>query len=284
MRGAQERADHHVLQHRHAFEGLRHLEGARQPELRPRLRRHAGDVVAFEQHLARGRHEIAGQAIEEGRLAGAVRPDQAENVALLQRHAGGIDRLEAAKGFCDVAGFKEHWRLLPRPARRRLAPCPEPVDQRQNAARLEARDDHDDGAVDDEGEARALAAQQIVGDFLQRHQDRRAHQRPEQQPGAAERRHDQHLHRDQDAEAGFGIDEAEHHRIERAGDAGQPGAQHERIKLGAAGGRAERARGAFGILDGAQIKSHPAVGHPPGDAERDRRERSGTDSNRAAPR
>ena len=32
MRGAQERADHHVLQHRHAFKGLRHLEGARKPK------------------------------------------------------------------------------------------------------------------------------------------------------------------------------------------------------------------------------------------------------------
>ena len=91
----------------------------------------------------------------------------------------------------------------------------------ENAAGLEARDQDDDGAVDDEGQPRALAAEQIVGDFLQRHQDRGADQRPEQQAGAAERRHDQHLHRDQDAEPGFRIDEAEHHRIERAGDAGQ---------------------------------------------------------------
>src|SRR5215218_9627216 len=150
----------------------------------------------------------------------------------------------------------------------RLAPGPQPVDQRQNPAGLEARDDDDDGAVDDEGQSRPLAAQQIVGDFFQRHQDRGAHQRPEQQAGAAERGHDQHLHRDQDAKAGFRIDEAEHHRIERTGDAGQPGAEHEGIKLGAARGRAERARGAFGILDRAQIKSHPAARHPPGDAER----------------
>ena len=41
MRGAQKRADHHVLQHRHALEGLRHLEGAGEAELRARLRRHA---------------------------------------------------------------------------------------------------------------------------------------------------------------------------------------------------------------------------------------------------
>jgi hypothetical protein len=122
MRGAQERADHDVLQHRHAFKRLRHLEGARQSELRPRLRRHAGDVMAFEQHLARGRNQIASQAIEEGRLAGAVRSDQAENIARLQRDAGGIDGLEAAKGLGDVAGFKEHWRLLSLP--QQACACP----------------------------------------------------------------------------------------------------------------------------------------------------------------
>src|SRR6478735_12210019 len=88
--------------------------------------------------------------------------------------------------------------------RGRLASVQQPVDQGQNAARLEPGDDHDDGAIDDEGEARALAAQEIVGDFLQRHQDRRAHQRPEHQRGAAQRRHDQHFYRNEDAEPGFG--------------------------------------------------------------------------------
>src|SRR3954468_7305352 len=42
------------------------------------------------------------------------------------------------------------------------APGPEPLDQGQNAARLKARDQYDDGAVHDEGQARALAAKQIV--------------------------------------------------------------------------------------------------------------------------
>src|SRR6266481_8840706 len=86
-----------------------------------------------------------------------------------------------------------------------------PLDQGQNAARLKARDQDDDRAIQHEGQAGALAAEQAVGDFLQRHQDRGAHQRPEQQAGAAQCRHDQHLHRYQDAEPGFRIDEAEHH-------------------------------------------------------------------------
>src|SRR5258708_16346570 len=150
---------------------------------------------------------------------------------------------------------------------------PQPLDERQNAAGLKARDQDNDRAVHDEGQPRALAAKQVVGDFLKRHQDRSAYQRSEQQAGAAQRGHDQDLHGNQDAEPGFRVDEAEHHRVERAGDAGQPGAQHEGVELGAACGSAERARRALGILDGAEVKSHPAIGHPPGDPERDHENR-----------
>src|SRR5438270_2678324 len=54
-----------------------------------------------------------------------------------------------------------------------------PLDQIEDAARLEPRDQHNDRAIQHEGQARALAAEQAVGDFLQRHQDRRPHQRSE---------------------------------------------------------------------------------------------------------
>src|SRR5436190_7560704 len=94
------------------------------------------------------------------------------------------------------------------------------VDQLQNSAGLEARDQHDDSAIEHEGEPRTLAAEPAVGDFFQRHQDRSPDQRTEQQAGAAKGRHDQYLHRYQDAEPGLGIDEAEHHGVERAGNAG----------------------------------------------------------------
>src|SRR6478736_3069725 len=40
------------------------------------------------------------------------------------------------------------------------------IEQRQQAARQEAGDDHDDRAVDHEGEAGALATQQAVGQLL----------------------------------------------------------------------------------------------------------------------
>ena len=45
---AQERADHDVLEHRHALERQRHLERARDAELRALLRRQARDVLTFE--------------------------------------------------------------------------------------------------------------------------------------------------------------------------------------------------------------------------------------------
>src|SRR6202049_1395986 len=94
------------------------------------------------------------------------------------------------------------------PFRNRCLRClvgygPDPFDQRQNAAGLKARDDDDDGAIDHEGEPCPLTAKQIVGDFLQRHQDRRADQRTEQQASPTERRHDQHFYGNPDAEPGL---------------------------------------------------------------------------------
>src|SRR5471032_2671363 len=88
--------------------------------------------------------------------------------------------------------------------RRRLA-----LEQRQQAARQEARDDHDDRAIDDVGDAGTLATEIGIRQFLERHQDQRADQRAEQLARAAECCHHDHLHRDQDAEARLGVDEAE---------------------------------------------------------------------------
>src|SRR6185437_9858827 len=74
------------------------------------------------------------------------------------------------------------------------------------AAGLEARQQHDDAAIDDVGEAGAASAEPGVGRRLQRNQDQRADQRPEQRACAAERGGDQHLHGYQQANAALGID------------------------------------------------------------------------------
>ena len=59
---------------------------------------------------ARRHRQVAGQAVEEGRLARAVGADQAEDVALLDRHRGVVDRLEGAERLGDVPGLNQHGR------------------------------------------------------------------------------------------------------------------------------------------------------------------------------
>ena len=74
-------ADEHVLERGHALEEADVLERAPDAALGDRVRRLAGDVVAVEDDLARGRLVDAGEHVEERRLAGAVRPDQADDRA-----------------------------------------------------------------------------------------------------------------------------------------------------------------------------------------------------------
>src|SRR5580693_9696623 len=75
------------------------------------------------------------------------------------------------------------------------------IPQLEQAAGLEARDQHDDAAIKNIGQTGAAAAEPGIGGDLQRDQDQRADQRAEQHAGAAQRRDDHHLHRDQNAEA-----------------------------------------------------------------------------------
>src|SRR6185312_13989025 len=141
------------------------------------------------------------------------------------------------------------------------------VPQLQEPARLEAGDQHDNRAIYNVGEARAAAAKPGIGGGLQRHQDDRAQERPEQGPGAAQRRRDDELHRDEDAEPAIGIDEAGLERIERAGERGEGRAQHQRVELVAPDRHAEAARRALAGANGAQVISQPAHLHVPGDEQ-----------------
>src|SRR5579872_3445702 len=87
--------------------------------------------------------------------------------------------------------------------------CRDPPPELQQAAGLEAREDHDDAAVEDEGESAATAAEPRVGGALQRNQDERADQRPVERAAATESRDDDHLYGDQDAEPALGVHEAD---------------------------------------------------------------------------
>ena len=66
-----------VLERRHGAEEADVLERAADPERRDLVLRQSGDLVAVEDDLAGGRRVDAGEHVEERRLAGAVRADQA---------------------------------------------------------------------------------------------------------------------------------------------------------------------------------------------------------------
>src|ERR1700692_2093602 len=82
------------------------------------------------------------------------------------------------------------------------------IPQLEQAAGLEACDQHDDAAIKNIGQSGAAAAEPSVSGDLERDEDQCADERTEQHAGAAERRDDHHLHRDENAEAGIRIDEA----------------------------------------------------------------------------
>ena len=182
---------------------------------------------------------------------------------------GAIHRAEGAERLDDAARLKEH--AAPSVS---VSVLPEGGD----AAGLEAGDQQDDRAVDDEGDAGAAAAEHGVGGFLQRDQDDRADQRAEQRAGAAQGGDDQHLHRDQDAQRAVGVDEADHHRVERSGDRGEARRQQQRIQLVAQHRHAEAARRPVAAADRRQVIAHPAALHQPGQRPAARPARPGTDS------
>ena len=70
---------------------------------------HRGDVVALEQHLALRRQEHAGEEIDEGGLAGAVRADQRVARAGLQAEIDVARGGERAEVLAERAGFEQRF-------------------------------------------------------------------------------------------------------------------------------------------------------------------------------
>src|SRR5690606_23889114 len=78
------------------------LEGAREPQTNHPARWAAGDVDVAEPYRAGARPQGAADEIERGRLAGAIRPDQADDGALLDLEADIAQRRQAAEGLREV--------------------------------------------------------------------------------------------------------------------------------------------------------------------------------------
>ena len=87
----------HVLEHAEPVKRPRDLEGAADAAIDDAVRSHARDLRTVEQDRSRRRHQRARQHVEDRALAGAVRADQAENLALLHPERHVIDSGEATK-------------------------------------------------------------------------------------------------------------------------------------------------------------------------------------------
>src|SRR6202043_2872424 len=82
-------------------------EGAADADFGDPVRRARQDALALHQDVAGARLVEPGEAVEQRGLAGAVRADQAEDLALMhvERHA--IQRDDAAEHDADVANRKQ---------------------------------------------------------------------------------------------------------------------------------------------------------------------------------
>src|SRR5690606_41482452 len=75
-------ADHDVVDHRHAREDVRALEGPRQARPRDGMDGHRTDILAEERDASLLRPVEAAQAVHQGSLAGAVGTDDGEELVV----------------------------------------------------------------------------------------------------------------------------------------------------------------------------------------------------------
>ena len=183
MRMAQEGADHDVLENRHVLEGQRHLKGARRCRAAHALRATMRVMSrALEEHACRRsatRSPVRQlKKVDLPAPLGPIRPRMSPCSTAMEASS---TALKAAERLGDVAASSSMG--APRRLRSSGASCARqdclstvrmpPGWKRAISTMMRA--------IDDEGQAGAFAAEQVVGDLLQRHQDQGADQRPEQQ-------------------------------------------------------------------------------------------------------
>src|SRR4029077_20064899 len=100
-------ADPDVVEGAHVLEQPDVLEGAGDAERRGLVRLRAGDVAALEHDATLGRREDAGDRVEQGRLARAIRADQREHLAALRVERHIIHGDEAAEPLRHVLDLQD---------------------------------------------------------------------------------------------------------------------------------------------------------------------------------
>src|SRR6202021_1642839 len=88
-------ADADVVEHRHGAKQREILEGAADADRRHAVRREPEDAAPIEDDVTLFRRVEAAKAVEQRGLAGAVRPDQAEQLAGADREGDALERDDA---------------------------------------------------------------------------------------------------------------------------------------------------------------------------------------------
>src|SRR5579872_1396468 len=118
---AEERADRDILQNRHAVKRLHHLKRPRNAEMRAPERRDAVDGLPVEENFAGVGLERAAHHVDQRRLAGTVRPDQAEDFTLGNGETHFVDRDEPLEALAERARLEERFRCGRRVAHKRFS-------------------------------------------------------------------------------------------------------------------------------------------------------------------
>ena len=112
------------LEHGELGEDVHELKGPRHAEPGEGRRAQAADVALLESDVARGRTEGARQQVDERRLAGAVRPDDRDALALVDGEAHPRERAEVAVELRQITRLEDHGATaLIRGRRRRGGPA-----------------------------------------------------------------------------------------------------------------------------------------------------------------
>ena len=99
--------DEHVLQHGQPGEQPRELEGPPDAELEHAIGRGVGDVVALEADLAALDALVAGDHVEERRLARPVGADQPVDLSFTDLQVAEVERLNTAVGLTDAGDLDQ---------------------------------------------------------------------------------------------------------------------------------------------------------------------------------
>ncbi len=100
-------ADPHIVEHRLALEQGEVLKGAANAEVGDAMGRPAEQRAAREPDIAADRRVKAAQAIEQGRLARPIGPDQPEDLTLIEIERHAVERDDAAEPYHDLADLEQ---------------------------------------------------------------------------------------------------------------------------------------------------------------------------------